>query len=967
MADSILPRQDTQDSGDQLLRLFADPFQSQIQINAFWASLGLSLGVSTALALLFSLLRPRHSLVYAPRSRYADSAHTLPPMGKGLFGWIKPVWSAKEDLIVEKLGLDAAIFLRFTRMLRNIFVVLAALGVVIMIPVNVTTGVGGIQDKSNVFAIMTPLYTFGQGLWAQVVVAYAIDLVVIYFIWANYRKVQTLRRAYFNSSEYQGSLSARSVLLRHIPSKLRNEEGILKITDEVNPTGALPIPIAMRNVKDIPELIEKHEETVRKLEAILAKYLKNPDRLPARRPMMKPPKAYEGATTEGKVDAIDFYRKQIENLERNINGIRGQIDSRDIMPFGFASWDHVAQAHTVAYAARKKSPQGTKIRQAPRPNDIIWGNMPLSKAQLRHKAFMNGVWVAVLTILWTPINACLAVFLSNLSNLGSLWPSFQTQLNEHRTFWSIVQGIAAPAITSAVYLLLPIIFRRLQIRAGDVTKTARERHVLRNLFNFFILNNLLIFSLFSAIWQYVTSVINESNTQGVWGALQQGDFFLTVTTQLCQSISVFWVNWILQRNLGAAIDLAQLWTLFYQWFAKTFLAPTPRQFIEWTAPARFNYAGYYNYFLFYTAVSLCFATLQPIILVCTAIYFVMDSVLKKYLLMYVFVTKTESGGQMWKTLINRMIFSCVLADVIIGVVVKARGSWTMVFALLPLVVMLVGFKWYCMKTFDPDMDYYQRNATHANDNVEQEPSSKSVNRAAARFRHPVLDKKLMTPMVSANAKHVVQRIYAGRLGSEVDAGPSAFADIPMQPIKQADDPSQHQSFETVPDAQLDYAFYKNRSDFGEVGGDRLSRYDMIISRPGTPASFGASRAQSPYNDLKSTSPYDSRSASPAPIHRKEVGTKSSHHALRSQHSRYSSLTQMESTEDGDVSMHPQHGPYTDPNDDRANLLTNAGPDLHEPNGEFMSVERWRTPGGTPYTPGDNPSSYDYFRGHGGLR
>lgn len=323
---------------------------------------------------------------------------------------------------------------------------------------------------------------------------------------------------------------------------------------------------------------------------------------------------------------------------------------------------------------------------------------------------------------------------------------------------------------------------------------------------------------------------------------------------------------------------------------------------------------------------------------------------------------------MWRTLINRMIFSCILADVIIGIVVKARGGWEMVFALLPLVVILVVFKWYCMKTFDPDMDYYQRNASQANESAELEPSSKSVNRAAARFRHPVLDMKLMTPMVPAKARHVVQQIYAGRLGSEVDAGPSAFSDIPMQPIKQAGDPPQHQSFETVPEGQLDYAFYKNRSDFGNVGGDRLSRYDMITSRPGTPAFFGATRAQSPYNDYKSTSPYGSRSGSPAAAYRNDDRTKSNHPALRSQHSRYSSLAQVESNDDGDISMHPPHGPYTDPNDDRANLLTDVGPDLHTPNGEFMTMDRWRTPGAAaPYTAGDNPGSYDYFKGYGGLR
>lgn len=875
-------------------------------------------------------------------------------MGKGPFAWIKPVIKAKEEMLVDKLGMDAVVFLRFTRMLRNIFCILGVIGVAIMIPVNISTGTKAIQDKSNVFAIMTPLYTFGQGLWAQVVVTYVIDLVLVYFMWYNYRKVHSLRRAYFASPEYQGSLHARSVMIRHIPSKYRNEEGILRITEEVNPTGALPIPIAMRNVKDIPELVEKHEEMVRKLESILAKYLKNPDRLPARRPMMKPPKHYAGPNSGGRVDSIDYYRRQIEILEQNIHGMRQQIDQRDVMPFGFACWDHVAQAHIVANAARSKKPQGTKIRLAPRPNDIIWKNMPLTRSQLRSKAFMNAVWVTVLTFIWTPINACLAIFLSNLSNLGSLWPTFETQLQAHKTFWSIVQGIAAPAITSGVYLLLPIIFRRLQIRAGDVTKTARERHVLRNLFTFFVFNNLLIFSLFSAIWQFITIVINDKDPD-IWGKLQHADIFLTITTQLCQSISPFWVTWILQRNLGAAIDLAQVWTLFYQWFAKTFLAPTPRQYIEWTAPQKFEYASYYNYFLFYTAVSLCFATLQPIILLCVGLYFTMDSVLKKYLLMYVFVTKTESGGHIWRTLINRIIFSAILANVITGIVVKARGSWTMVFALVPLVFLMLGFKWYCFKTFDPEMDFYQRSATHAQEQTGSEPSTKSVNRAAAKYRHPILDKKLMTPMVPAKAKHIVQQIYSGRLDSDTGHGPNPFSDIPMEPLKTGR-PQSRMPFETVAEGQQDYQFYKNRSDFGEVGGDRLSKVagDFIVSRPGTPSSF-LSGVQTPYMDSRSASPVQG-------VSRKEVGSVTTHPALRSQASKYSQLARIESNDGGDISLHPTHGPYTDPNDDQALLL--RGVDDHHPqqDDEFMTMDQWRTPG-TPYN-GAGAGEYDYFRSTG---
>ena len=108
--------------------------------------------------------------------------------------------------------------------------------------------------------------------------------------------------------------------------------------------------------------------------------------------------------------------------------------------------------------------------------------------------------------------------------------------------------------------------------------------------------------------------------------------FANTMVALC-NISPFWVTWLVQRNLGAAIDLSQAVNLGWGSFSRKFLNPTPRELIQRTAPPPFDYAGYYNYFLFYSTVALCFGTLQPITLVVTAFYFAIDSSMKKYLLL----------------------------------------------------------------------------------------------------------------------------------------------------------------------------------------------------------------------------------------------------------------------------------------------------------------------------------------------
>lgn len=386
-------------------------------------------------------------------------------------------------------------------------------------------------------------------------------------------------------------------------------------------------------MKDLPELIEEHEEAVRALEEVLAKYLKNPDKLPAKRPECKPSKKDQSRDSSVKVDAIDYLTDRIKALEAQIKEVRLSVDNRNAMPYGFASYETVDDAHSVAFTAKGKQPQGAMVRLAPRPNDIIWKNMDMSKQARKRNRIINNLWITLLTLLWIVPNVLIAIFLTNLSNLGKVWPAFQKELERDPKLWAVVQGVASPAITSLFYYFLPAVFRRLSIQAGDTTKTSRDRHVTNKLYAFFVLNNLILFSIFGSLWTFVSDIVEaRRENKNAWDALEDSKVFSHIMSAL-SNLSPFWLSWLLQRNLGAAIDLSQVANLAKSSFARRFRSPTPRQLIEWTAPPPFDYASYYNYFLFYTTVALCFATLQPLVLPVTAIYFIIDSWLKKYLIM----------------------------------------------------------------------------------------------------------------------------------------------------------------------------------------------------------------------------------------------------------------------------------------------------------------------------------------------
>jgi hypothetical protein len=175
--------------------------------------LGSSLGFTVLLAIGFSLLRPYNSVVYAPKLKHADDKHAPPPMGKGIFAWFGPVIKTKEQDLINQIGLDATIFLRFARMCRNIFLVLSVIGCGVLIPTYLTEGVKFDNSSQSFIQELTPMNVYDKANWAQVVCAWLFDIVIAGFLWWNYRAVLRLRRQYFDSPDYRNSLHARTLMV----------------------------------------------------------------------------------------------------------------------------------------------------------------------------------------------------------------------------------------------------------------------------------------------------------------------------------------------------------------------------------------------------------------------------------------------------------------------------------------------------------------------------------------------------------------------------------------------------------------------------------------------------------------------------------------------------------------------------------------------------------------------------------
>lgn len=301
---------------------------------------------------------------------------------------------------------------------------------------------------------------------------------------------------------------------------------------------------------------------------------------------------------------------------------------------------------------------------------------------------------------------------------------------------------------------------------------------------------------------------------------------------------------------------------------------TPREVIESSAPQPFDYANYYNYFLFYAAVALSFGHLQPLALAIVAVYFWLDSFAKKYLLLYIFITKYESGGMFWRTIFNRMLVGVILSNIVTILLVASKAddyNWPMLLAMVPIFFIIAGFKWYCARTFDDPIHYYHTGqALRDEDLARGEHKRRKGDRVATRFGHPALFKPLMTPMVSAKAQHLLKSVYSGRTSVEDSRGVAGYSDVYMDAMDNSHPgKSAHGNgpFEFVPEGEMDFEHWKDRPEFGEEFGGEGELYGRPgdMARPGTPSSMmtGPTRTGTWESGLSSRDRSESRSRTPA--------------------------------------------------------------------------------------------------------
>lgn len=586
----------------------------------------ISNGVTLAVFfLVFLILRPKFKRIYQPRSFLptVPQRERTEPQAVSPVAWLQQLWQKKDSRILEEAGLDGYFFLRYVRLSFVVCVVGIILLYPILFPVN-ATGHGGAKGLNLLGFANIESPSESNRFYAHVFLGWIFFGFCLFMIYREFVYFIGIRQAVLTSPAYSTRLSSRVVLITSLPEDYQDETELKKLFRGVSTV------YVSRNFKKIEKKVEERDKLAAKFEGAEVKMItmavKN--KLKAE----KKGKAPEGLTfTEGqlntyvldkkrpkhrlkflrgeKVDTIDYGRKELGTLNREIADLQANLEDNETLNSAFVLF-HTQEDAQVAFQllAHNKA-----LHAAPRytgitPDDVIWSNLRIKWWERVTKAMGMKAFLTALIIFW----AIPVAFVSSISNIRSLvetLPWLDFLLNLPNSLQGIVSGLLPTILIAVLMMIPPIVIRFCAKQAGMPTKTQVEYYTQKYFFAFQFVNVFLITTFASSAAATVTAIIDDPSNA------------MSLLQNNLPKSSNFFVSYIMLQALsfpGGA--LLQIVALILFKLLGTLLDNTPRKI--WT---RYNILGSTSWgtvfpmYTFLFVVSIAYSCISPIILVFSAV------------------------------------------------------------------------------------------------------------------------------------------------------------------------------------------------------------------------------------------------------------------------------------------------------------------------------------------------------------
>ncbi|KAF9962859.1 hypothetical protein BGZ65_007530 [Modicella reniformis] len=613
-------------------------------IKTFVSALIFNTAVAVAIFVAFSIVRYWNKKIYQPRTYLVNEDVRSPELSNGLFSWVTNSFSVPDHVLVERIGLDAYMFLRFMRMSSKLFFGFSLLAIPILIPLNVIRSSPKPTDEVK------------PGLLSLNIAS------TIVMLWREMQEYTRRRHAYLLDERHAKTPQSTTILVTAIPDGLDNEDALFDIFNRF-PGGVRAIWLN-KNPKNLADLCQERDKVVLKLEMAEYTYIRSAYGPRTKKdPEVKTPQRPIGRTSMipfvgPKVDLIDFYTNRLFHTQ-----------------FGA----HSAVQTVVHPTPFRMAPMFAEIS----PLDVVWDNMNLNAPARKLRTFITVTAATALALFWSiPVT-----FVSTIAKLDELIKTFDFLRFLRKLpdpLVGMIQGILPPLFLAILMALLPVILTIMAKFEGHVRYSSITISVMKKYFVFLIINILLLPTLSGGF----IGTIGSSKDQN-FSPVQ----LINLMAIKLPDASTFFVTYaLLQGFTGPFKELLQIAPLILNFLFTKLLAKSPRQI--WEVQGRLLPADYGVIFPFQTlmfSVGMVYSTISPIVLPFVTFFFMAFYLVYRHQFLYVYQQPFETGGLAFPVAVKQAYTGIFIFEVtIFGIFLMKATTINVIPHLVLLFLLILG-------------------------------------------------------------------------------------------------------------------------------------------------------------------------------------------------------------------------------------------------------------------------------------
>lgn len=302
-------------------------------------------------------------------------------------------------------------------------------------------------------------------------------------------------------------------------------------------------------------------------------------------------------------------------------------------------------------------PFSLQVQALPIPDDLIWSNAAMPKADRAQRALLGTVLYITFNMFFIFISSGLS-FLADLQNLQDNIAFLKPILTDlGPRVRSIIQGILTPLAFNIAILIAPYILLGILKGTGKTSRSDIQGSLMSNYAWFLFFQTSIIGAVFSSFFEIIL-IWQQDNLAGILERIRNS----------MPNASHFFANVILQRaSIGLMLVLIQPGVLAKK-FAFSALLPasykTPRMRQAFRNPSDIIPGIIFpEYIVFPFQITMTFLTVTPLSVLPGLLFYGIAAFVFKHQFVYSYAVPNESGGLYWRKLAVHLIAGILMNQI----------------------------------------------------------------------------------------------------------------------------------------------------------------------------------------------------------------------------------------------------------------------------------------------------------------